>query len=162
MVPKSKFTAPVDKLLVNVPWFSGSCLRPNGSKRWLFGISDPSRLSLGRPEQKTVVFCTPWKFKSSPLKRSRAPKGKGHLPTIVFQRRTVKLRGCNEVCFVWASFLKKWFLDKAMLFLFSIFSEQKWARQFFEAVKLNRRWMDYGFNSNCDDKGWLPLSQKNS
>ena len=158
MVPKSKFTAPVDRLLVNVPWFTGSCLRPSGFKRWWFGISEPSRVSLGRPEQKTVVFCTPWKFKSSPLKRSRAPKG---IPTIVFQGRTVILRGCNEVCFVWASFLKKWFLDKAMLFC-SASSPRKWARQFFEAVKMNRRWMDYGFNSNCDDKGWLPLSQKNS
>ena len=34
----------------------------------------------------------PLKFNSSPLKMGRNPKGKDRLPTIIFQRRTVKLR----------------------------------------------------------------------
>ena len=38
----------------------------------------------------------PWKFNSSPLKIYTIPKGKDRLPTIIFQGRAVKLRGCSS------------------------------------------------------------------
>ena len=38
-----------------------------------------------------------WSLTASlPLKSSRNPKGKDHLPTIIFQGRAVKLRGCIQ------------------------------------------------------------------
>ena len=38
---------------------------------------------------------SPWKFNSefTPENKNRAPKGKDHLPSIIFQGRTVELRG---------------------------------------------------------------------
>ena len=41
-----------------------------------------------------LLWTTPQKFNSSPLKSYRIPIGKDRLPTSIFQGRAVKLRGC--------------------------------------------------------------------
>ena len=50
-----------------------------------------------------VVSLLRFQFNSSPLKNYRAPKGKDHLPTIIFQGQTVKVQVVDFKESTWVS-----------------------------------------------------------
>jgi len=77
------------------------------SYKWMVRTWSPSNVVaacvaglLGLVERPRNSIGTPWKFNSSPLKISH-PQGKDRLPTIDFQVRTVKLRGCKSHRIIW-------------------------------------------------------------